>query len=388
MNTNFFSQGYGDTNNNLLNLMISKLNDDSYFHFYAMSAFSGLSLLNRLENHIISAKEHITEWHIIVGIDHKGTTKEALDKYLKLDIDTKIYYTTSAEIYHPKMYIFENAKELLLIIGSSNLTLSGFINNVETNLVIEFSKENEKELDIINSLKTFFEKIEQSPNTRLLSHELIKLLYDAGIILTEKERRKDNSTKRTKEKLHDNEYHDKLYKLFPPISPIKYTQLVEIEDAIPLVQLPSDIREKQRLLWEKKSLPKSDVMQTDTDNTHVTGQLRFTQADFKVDDTKIDQTIYFRYSIFGKEYWAVTKNIPLTESTCVLFRIRILNKDIGEHLLEIQHKPSGEAGQGNFTTYLLWGKISYEIRKQNLIGKRLCLYEPIDENEAYIIDIN
>ncbi len=52
------------------------------------------------------------------------------------------------------------------------------------------------------------------------------------------------------------------------------------------------------------------------------------------------------------------------------------NKAFGVQDLEITHKPSGEAGQGNYTTLLKWTGITKEIRDLNLVGLRLNLYGP------------
>lgn len=44
----------------------------------------------------------------------------------------------------------------------------------------------------------------------------------------------------------------------------------------------------------------------------------------------------------------------------------------------ISHKPSGEAGQHNYTTILHWSGLAETIRQLNLVGKTFNLYAPKD----------
>ena len=69
-------------------------------------------------------------------------------------------------------------------------------------------------------------------------------------------------------------------------------------------------------------------------------------------------------------------------------RIIIRGTDYGIHNFELSHKPSGEAGQGNYTTILRWGReFNPIVVQENLTGAIFSLYETSEENAAFLIDI-
>ena len=69
-------------------------------------------------------------------------------------------------------------------------------------------------------------------------------------------------------------------------------------------------------------------------------------------------------------------------------RIIIRGTDYGIHNFELSHKPSGEAGQHNYTTILRWGReFNQIIARENLTGAIFSLYETDEESAAFLIDI-
>lgn len=67
-------------------------------------------------------------------------------------------------------------------------------------------------------------------------------------------------------------------------------------------------------VWEKHNLPKSDTQQP-SEKSNPTCNLRLSQAGYKVDGQKIDQTTYFRNEVFqsanGKKLRKEKKHIYL-----------------------------------------------------------------------------
>lgn len=137
----------------------------------------------------------------------------------------------------------------------------------------------------------------------------------------------------------------------------------------------------RELLWEKK-LTKTDA-QRQTGNP--TGDLRLTRARFKINNSEIDQTKYFRHTIFGEQNWVEKKGRTEKEICQVLFTIHVEGEEIGQSELEIQHKPSGEASQSNYTTGIRWGPwLSHIlINEINCTGLTLRLWK----DDGYTIDI-
>jgi hypothetical protein len=139
------------------------------------------------------------------------------------------------------------------------------------------------------------------------------------------------------------------------------------------------------VVW-RKVLVASDV-QRQAGNP--TGGLRLTQARFRTaDGAVIDQTSYFRESIFGAFIWSVGRENPYREDAWGLFRLIIRGDDWGVHRLRLTHKPSGEAGQHNYTTNLHWGDLGARIRDAALAGARLVLHAPAADAEPFLITID
>ena len=111
-------------------------NFDTFQCFVAFTTLSGLSVfIDELE----AVKERYRKIEFYLGVDDKGTSREALLELLNRNIDTYIYYNPTKRtraIYHPKLYIFRGDKANRVILGSSNLTRPGLFNNIEASMAI------------------------------------------------------------------------------------------------------------------------------------------------------------------------------------------------------------------------------------------------------------
>ncbi len=109
---------------------------DNFIGFVAFVAISGVS---KLLPSILKAKENYKRVTFFVGVDNRGTSKEALEMLLENRIETYVFHKVEEQItYHPKLFIFEGEKHSRIILGSSNLTYSGFLNNIEASLQLDF----------------------------------------------------------------------------------------------------------------------------------------------------------------------------------------------------------------------------------------------------------
>lgn len=143
-----------------------------------------------------------------------------------------------------------------------------------------------------------------------------------------------------------------------------------------------------QLIWRKINLPKSDVQIVRRQATNPTGGVRLTQARFTVEGRKIDQTTYFRNILFDGFPWTVIRQVPFKDATSVRFDITILGQPYGIRQLQISNKPSGEAGQANYTSTLHWGELGARVRELNLVGRTFNLYGPEEgTTEPYFIEI-
>jgi hypothetical protein len=137
------------------------------------------------------------------------------------------------------------------------------------------------------------------------------------------------------------------------------------------------------MLW-RKLLRRSDV---GTQQGNFTGGVRLTQAKFRTAVGYIDQTTYFRHQLFGHLAWGVGRAKPFREDAWADFSVAIRGQDLGVHSLRITHKPSGEAGQNNYTTTLHWGNLGKTIRPLSLEGTVLTLFAPSRQGEPFSVEI-
>lgn len=189
MDTIIIGQGYNLKENSsvgkeLLDLFKSK----RYSSFTCLVAFASQGGVSALSEEIQKAKERGCQIKVILGIDQKGTSKEALEEVLSWNVDAKIYHTKDFNIFHPKVYLFENEDIFSLIVGSNNLTVPGLVQNVECSLMIKDIKSN----PVLEKFYNYWGGILDGTEVNLypLTQELIDKLYEDNIITLEAQRSK------------------------------------------------------------------------------------------------------------------------------------------------------------------------------------------------------
>ena len=394
----FSGQGFqNEIENSVGDRLIRLLSTKEFYSFTWFSAFASVAGINGLSPFIAQAKETFQSMTIVVGIDQKGTSKEALEAIMELGVNAYVFFQPSPHsIFHPKIYLFEGREESEVIVGSSNLTAQGLFSNVEASIVVKYVHKEEADPNLISKLKSYFQGIFDlsDPNLKPLTVELIEALYQSKIIPTEAERRKlfENSSF-----VEDGQVAININNPFPkraiPRPPKAF--LGGNADQKPVLDIQNtdenssdagyDV-EWNALVWSRERLPASSV-QASGEGTNPTGGLRLVQGDFKIDGNPIDQTAYFRHILFGAFDWEMKRANPYVEAATVPFDITIDHKYIGKFDLEVRHKPSGEADQGNYTTSISWGKLGELIRVSNLTGARLNMYAPSEQGEAFQIVI-
>ena len=192
MNLQLLGQGYEPESENSVGKLLMKFLSDTNFHtFIGISAFASQSGVNGLGQFITTAKSHLERIVIIVGVDQKATSKEALEALLALEIDAFVFYQPSYTIFHPKIYLFEGTKKSELIVGSSNLTTQGLFSNIETSVLLSVDNNIAIDRDIIEQVKTYFSGLFDfsDPNLQKLTQEVINLLTEQEVIPTEAQRK-------------------------------------------------------------------------------------------------------------------------------------------------------------------------------------------------------
>ena len=392
MNVTIIGQGFKPGHQKAVgDYLIEFLADEDFHTFTALSAFASEAGIRGLSPHIVRAKERFTHLGIIVGIDQEGTSKEALEAILALEIESYIFYQPSATIFHPKIYLFEGDQTARLIIGSSNMTAQGLFSNIETSVLVLIDQTVDADCQVLQDVKDYFDSIftYDDPNLKRLTQELIKDLVELGIVPTEAERR---TTQQEATALSGRASTSKLVtQLFPK------RKIVGVPSAFKKRRTPRATNRavqtsvgkpsaKGKLVWTRKSLPASSV-QVAGSGTNPTGGLRLVQDKFEVEGQKINPSSYFRNVLFGDYTWNQIRAKPLVEAATIPFEVIIKGEFVGRHDLAVRHKPSGEAGQHNYTTSISWGTLGETIREAKLTRAQLNLYAPSSSEGPFLMEI-
>ena len=135
-------------------------------------------------------------------------------------------------------------------------------------------------------------------------------------------------------------------------------------------------------VWEKHNLPKSDTQQP-SEKSNPTCNLRLSQAGYKVNGQKIDQTNYFRYEVFSECEWEKTEK---GEKTHILVELEINGRSCGKYVLKVTHELHRESNQDNVTTILHWGDAIWALIENDVTGEDLT-FEKSDDG-SYKISIH
>jgi hypothetical protein len=79
--------------------------------------------------------ENLKTVKAFIGIAFDQSSPEGIEHLMNSNCDLTI--VNSSETYHPKLYFFKSKTKTALLIGSSNFTYSGFVNNIEANVLLE-----------------------------------------------------------------------------------------------------------------------------------------------------------------------------------------------------------------------------------------------------------
>ena len=378
MKISFLGQGFEPESKNAVGIHLINFFSQKNFHtFTGISAFASEAGVVGLIECITIAKKFFKSINIIVGIDQEGTSKEALIEINNLNINSYIFYQEESPIFHPKIYLFEGTNETKLIIGSSNLTARGLFGNVESSVLVEFSTMDMEGNHFLSELKEYYKGLFNlnDPNLFKITAEIIEDFIEKGIVPYETLRFKKHS-KRTWVTQNIIKSGIKIPKRPTSKIPINFRGKPKMGKVVSKIIKELEIEgtlkiEPNSLVWQKKKLPSSDAQQV-SGSTSITGVLRLSEANFKVDGVKIDRTKYFKEEVFASLDWTSeerTNNSPLQIAKCK-FNIFVDGKGIGEYELKISHDPERIANQNNVPTTIHWGPSLIKfLKNNNIVGK-------------------
>ena len=190
METIIIGQGYNiEEDSSVGKELVKQFNSGIYNSFTCLVAFASYGGVSALTNCIEEGKAKGMNIKVVLGIDQKGTSKEALEEVLSWNVDARVYHTISNNIFHPKVYLFENRDIFTLIVGSNNLTVPGLVQNIECSLLI---KDTIDPSSVHDDFYRYWKGILDGTETHLypLTQKFIDNLFNSKVILSEEQRSK------------------------------------------------------------------------------------------------------------------------------------------------------------------------------------------------------
>lgn len=324
----------------------------------------------------------------VVGVSRhqKNTSVQGLQHLLPLCEEIWVYNNESpTSTFHPKVYIFEKTGDKATVfVGSSNLTAGGLYTNYEVNSCSHYDLTESSQAAAFSTVKKMFEAYSNpSDFCKVLTPEYLQELYRDGYLSNEETEPRGVFEVSESEEEKKRKFGSK--RINPPS-----VAKPQIESQLPSIDLgqPEDLWAiKGKLLWRKQLTPRD--LQIVSVRTTPTGGISLTQADFRVNGKVIDQTSYFKETVFGNFVWRQDRARSRAVATNVLFNVRIMGKDLGQIPLMLRHNPRWEAGQHNYTTSISWGSLTNLIRHPALIDKTFALYAPPkDKKQPFYIEVS
>ncbi len=152
----------------LLSRLIAELGSSEWTRFRAAVAFLSASgtydqLIDAIDKFAADGGAvSLTVGADVFGPDGAGSDYEAvnllLDRFASRETVSIHLYHERGRTFHPKVYLFDDVLEgrALAIVGSSNLSRGGLVNNIEANLVARLNRSKENQWAVFQRLDDCF----------------------------------------------------------------------------------------------------------------------------------------------------------------------------------------------------------------------------------------
>ena len=162
----------------------------SWTEFRAAAAFAKLSGIRHLTGYLRDFCQR-RKATISIGVDQRGTSKEALHRLLTAMSGQPlfVFHHAHSATFHPKVYMFRNKESAVILLGSSNLTEGGLFTNYEASLSLELKRSDRYDSKLLAQFLAAFDSWTDptSPTVRLLDKQLLERLASSGLVPTEAE---------------------------------------------------------------------------------------------------------------------------------------------------------------------------------------------------------
>jgi hypothetical protein len=340
-----------------------------------------------------------------VGVDRGGSSQEGLQILLDAVVARggQVWVFRNADprvepTFHPKVYLFKGRGRALAVVGSGNLTSGGLWTNYEADVVFDLNLADAGDAALLREIEAVLDIWcdETQGLARPLTAEYLARLIASGHAPTEVRARSDEPSQEDGEVPGVAEAPPEPGGIFgyqrvpgAPATP-RSARRAGRRPALPPMPNPIPAAAARGpVLWQKRNLSRTDAQQTPA-GTNPKGGVSLTQAHFRgADGELIDPTTYFRRILFGHLGWRTVRWAgDRREETEIPFEVRLLGQTHGVHVLVVSHKPSREAGQRNYTSFLHWGEeLTPVVRGLRLVGRDLTIYGPAQAGGPYILDV-
>ncbi len=164
--------------------------DDRWTEFRAAVAFVKRSGTKHIREDLAKfhAKGHTVK--ITAGIDAGGTSSEGLADLIEATQGSGSLFAfknANSSTFHPKVYLFANAEEAEVVVGSGNLTEGGLFTNYEASLKTKLNLKSEADAALYNAILTTLNVWSQPVDglCYILTEELLKRLVAEGFVPNE-----------------------------------------------------------------------------------------------------------------------------------------------------------------------------------------------------------
>jgi hypothetical protein len=299
---------------------------------------------------------------VIIGIDEGGATKQGLELALETFDDVYIFHDQSSRTYHPKVYLLHLEDYARLIVGSNNMTAGGLFNNYEATLVCDLDLTLEEDQRLHQQVSTWFEVLRSDQVCKPLTTELLDSLISDPSYRIGDEDRPNRNRPQEREDYDGVTFLDLQPNIFGTSSSPKRGLAPRIRRPTPRGErrerpetpVPShtDAPRGESLRWWKR-MSAADAQHPANPSTNPTGSLKLTQAGHD-----IDQTTFFRYTMFGDANWASEqRSRGVLEEAVVPIDVVVEGTSQGRMNFKVDHAEYRVAGQGNVSTWLHWGDL-------------------------------
>lgn len=166
----------------LINDLKSDLQSNDFNHFKLAVAFAKVGPLLRMEQLIKQWTSSGKTVEALFGIDHMGTSYQALE--FALNNFTNTYITNAkSSTFHPKLYLFYGDDKANCYYGSHNLTVGGTETNFEGGIKIEFDLPIDQ--GIFDQALYTWTSVQQIPATIRLDQAILTQLLNEGRLIDE-----------------------------------------------------------------------------------------------------------------------------------------------------------------------------------------------------------